>query len=145
MAIRHASAGEVVDLYPLGPGLIRARTSAITKSELFEAVRLVVRAGMEIKSHAVAGPITLHCLEGRAVLGLPNSEIELSTGQWVFLEGGEPHSVRGIEDSSLLLTIIFHSGSEMRWSRLVRQFGGLAKVDRVGFYAANCSVISAVA
>jgi hypothetical protein len=33
----------------------------------------------------------------------------------------------------------------VRWSRLVRQFGGLAKVDRVGFYAASCSVISAVA
>jgi hypothetical protein len=33
----------------------------------------------------------------------------------------------------------------MRWPRLVRQFGGLAKVDRVRFYAANCSVISAIA
>lgn len=32
-----------------------------------------------------------------------------------------------------------------RWTRLVRQFGGLAKVDRVGFYAANFSIISAVA
>ena len=34
---------------------------------------------------------------------------------------------------------------DLRWSRLVRQFGGLAKVDRVRFYAANCSVICAVA
>lgn len=33
----------------------------------------------------------------------------------------------------------------VRWTRLVRQSGGLAKVDRVGFYAANCSVISAIA
>ncbi|WP_416193488.1 hypothetical protein [Nitrobacter sp. TKz-YC01] len=33
----------------------------------------------------------------------------------------------------------------LRWTRLVRQFGGLAKVDRVRFYAANCSVISAIA
>ena len=33
----------------------------------------------------------------------------------------------------------------VRWTRLMRQFGGLAKVDRVGFYAANCSVICAVA
>ena len=32
----------------------------------------------------------------------------------------------------------------LRWSRLVRQFGGLAKVDRVRFYAAICSVISCV-
>src|SRR5690606_20009973 len=34
---------------------------------------------------------------------------------------------------------------DLRGTRLVRQFGGLAKVDRVGFYAANCSIISAVA
>jgi hypothetical protein len=34
---------------------------------------------------------------------------------------------------------------KQRWTCLVRQCGGLAKVDRVGFYAANCSVISAVA
>ena len=33
----------------------------------------------------------------------------------------------------------------VRWTRLMRQFGGLAKVDRVGFYAANCSVICTVA
>ena len=36
-------------------------------------------------------------------------------------------------------------GGDQRWTRLVRQFGGLAKVDRVGFYAANFSIISAVA
>ena len=33
----------------------------------------------------------------------------------------------------------------LRWTRLLRQFGGLAKVDQVGFYAASCSIISAVA
>ena len=37
------------------------------------------------------------------------------------------------------------AGDAVRWSRLVRQFGGLAKVDRVGFYAASRSVICAVA
>lgn len=36
-------------------------------------------------------------------------------------------------------------GSDKRWSRLVRQLGGLAKVDRVRFYAASFSVISAIA
>jgi hypothetical protein len=38
-----------------------------------------------------------------------------------------------------------NQGKDQRWPRLVRQFGGLAKVDRVGFYAANFSIISAVA
>jgi hypothetical protein len=34
---------------------------------------------------------------------------------------------------------------ELRWTHLLRKFGGLAKVDLVCFYAANCSVIPAIA
>ncbi len=107
MAIRHANPGEVVDLGPLGPGLKHARTTALVKSEAFEAVRLVVRAGADIKTHRVDGPITLHCLEGRALLDLPATSIELLAGQWLYLDGGEPHSVKGIEDTALLLTMLF--------------------------------------
>ena len=107
MAIRHARAGEVVDLQPLGEGLQSARTTALVKSDAFEAVRLVVPAGKEIPPHQVSGQITLHCLEGRVLLGLADSTLELSSGQWVYLDGGARHSVKGIEDSSVLLTILF--------------------------------------
>jgi quercetin dioxygenase-like cupin family protein len=107
MALKHAKAGEVVDLRPLGRKLKDAKTAAIIKTDSFEAIRLVVPAGDEIPPHQVAGDITLHCLEGRVSLGLAQSAIELSAGEWVYLDGGETHSVKGIEDSSLLLTILF--------------------------------------
>lgn len=107
MGLHHAKAGEVVDLRPLGNNLKDAKTAAIIKAESFEAIRLVVLAGREIPSHEVSGNITLHCLEGRVSLGLNDSEIELSAGDWVYLDGGEAHSVKGIEDSSILLTIFF--------------------------------------
>jgi quercetin dioxygenase-like cupin family protein len=107
MAIRHAKAGEVVDLQPLGEGLRNARTTALVKSDAFEAVRLIVPAGKEIPPHQVSGQITLHCLEGHVLLGLSDSTLELSAGQWVYLDGGARHSVTGIEDSSVLLTILF--------------------------------------
>ena len=42
-------------------------------------------------------------------------------------------------------TYAFQQCGEQKWSRQVRQFGGLAKVDPGCFYAASCSVISAVA
>ncbi len=106
MALYHASAGEVVDLRPLGEGLEGARTAAIVKAERFEAVRLIVHAGTEIASHQVGGAIILHCLEGRVLLGLPDGPLELRAHQWVYLDGGVQHSVKGIEDSSLLLTIL---------------------------------------
>jgi quercetin dioxygenase-like cupin family protein len=106
VALKHARAGEPVDLSPLGTRLQEARTEAIVKSSSFEAVRLVVHAGRVIPTHKVPGQITLHCLEGRVELGIDDSSLELGPNEWVYLDGGEPHSVRGIEDSSLLLTIL---------------------------------------
>lgn len=106
MALKHAAPGEVVNLRPLGASFDAAKTSAIVKSDRFEAVRLVVAAGATIPSHRVEGYITLHCLEGRVVLDAQR-EIELAAGDWVYLDRGTPHSLRGLEDSTLLLTILF--------------------------------------
>lgn len=109
MALPHAKPGEVVDLRPRGSALKDGRTAAIIKTEQFEAIRLIVHAGREIPSHAVSGHITLHCLEGRVTLGLAQSTITLCAGEWVYLDGQEAHSVKGIEDSALLLTIMLGS------------------------------------
>lgn len=106
MALHHASPEEIVDLSPWGDGLRNERTAAIVKTDEFEAVRLVVRAGTSLKQHQVSGSITLHCLEGRVELGLGHSTIELKANEWLYLAGDAPHSVHGLEDSSLLLTII---------------------------------------
>src|SRR3546814_2645095 len=100
MALNHAKSGEIVDLHPLGGGLREAHTTALVKSESFEAVRLVVRAGAEIPSHHVPGSFTLHCIEGRVRLGLAQGSKELSAGQWVYFDGGIAHSVEGIKDRS---------------------------------------------
>lgn len=119
MAMHRTSPAEIFDLAPLGTGLKDARTTAIVKSETFEAVRLIVHAGVDIKTHKVEGPITLHCLEGRAQLSLPDKVMELSGGQWLYLEGGIPHAIKGIEDTSLLLTILFphRNGEQQRGER----------------------------
>ena len=106
MALKHAEPGQVVHLQPLGAQLSTARTSAIVKSERFEAVRLVVSAGSSIPSHKVSGFITLFCLEGHVVLEA-GREIELRSGDWVYLDRGAAHAVRAIEDSALLLNILF--------------------------------------
>ena len=107
MALQHAKPGEVVDLRPLGDALAEARTSAIVRTPSFEAVRLVVSADTEIPTHKVPGRIMLHCIEGRVQLGLGDATPQLRAGDWLYLEGDAPHSVRGIEDASLLLTVLF--------------------------------------
>jgi len=113
MALKHAAPGEVVDLRPLGPHLSAARTHAIVRTSSFEAVRLVVHAGVEIPSHRVPGQITLQCIEGHAQLGLSSGTIDLRAGDWAYLDGNAPHSMTGIEDASLLLTILFDRDSKM--------------------------------
>lgn len=105
MALHHAKPGEIVDLAPLGSRLKEARTAAVIKADHFEAIRLIVHAGMEIPQHKVSGEITLHCLEGHVELGVDPAPITLKANEWVYLEGGAPHSVKAIQDSSLLLTI----------------------------------------
>lgn len=107
MALHHVKPGEIADLAPLGKNLRDAKTSAIAKSNSFEAIRLVIPAGKEIPTHDVPGEIMLHCLEGRVALQLDEKTIELAAGQWAYLEGSQHHAVKGIEDSSLLLTILF--------------------------------------
>jgi len=107
MALIHAKSGEVVDLRPLGEKLKDAKTSAIIKSEHFQAIRLVVQAGSTIPTHEVAGNMMLHCLEGHVRLGLSDGDIDLKAGEWVFLDRSEDYSIAGIENSSVLMTILF--------------------------------------
>lgn len=111
MALRHASPGEVVDLLPAEQTL--GKTAAIVKSGTFEAVRLVVLAGVEIPSHRVDGAVTLQCLSGRTVIGFENQEVEIGAGQWLYLEGGTPHWLRGIDDSVIMLTILFSAHEDL--------------------------------
>jgi quercetin dioxygenase-like cupin family protein len=106
MALRHAIPGEVVHLHSMAGGAASGKTSALVKSDRFEAVRLVLPAGTSTASHRVEGYFTLFCIEGRAVLEA-GGEIELRPGDWVYLDRGAPHAVRAIEDSVLLLHILF--------------------------------------
>lgn len=105
MALQHAKAGEIIDLSPRGPDLAGERSTAIVKTDQFEAIRLIVPSGSILKSHQVPGRLTLHCLEGCVELALADGTVDLKANQWVHFDGGAPHSVRGIEDASLLLTI----------------------------------------
>ncbi len=85
-----------------------ARTTALVKGNAFEAIRLVLPKGHEVcHDHEVEGPITIHCLRGRAALTVDSTIHDLPAGHWVYLPGHDPHRLRGVEDSLVLLTVIF--------------------------------------
>lgn len=109
MALVHIEAGEKHQLPTLASLASDAVTSALVKTDRFEAVHLFLRAGTRIPPHAVKGYLTLHCLEGLVTFECRRKH-ELTAGDWLYLSRGEEHGLTAIEDSSLLLGILFDEG-----------------------------------
>ena len=105
MSIPHVKSGEVVQL-PLGPALIGAKTTTLVKTTDLELIRLVLHAGKQIPSHKAPGEITVQCLEGRVAFTAGAKTQELTGGQLLYLAAGEPHALKALEDSSLLVTLL---------------------------------------
>lgn len=76
------------------------------KSKTLEILRLVVPAGKEIPSHEVSGEVVLQCLEGMVGIPVDGDTQVLEAGQLLYLAGHEHHAVRGIQDASILVTIL---------------------------------------
>lgn len=106
MAIPHAQLGEIVDVRPLGTAIDTSRTTTLVKTKHLEIIRLVLPAGKQIPPHKVDGEIAVQCLEGRVELLADEAAKELIAGELVCLAGGVRHALRGIENSSVLVTIL---------------------------------------
>jgi quercetin dioxygenase-like cupin family protein len=98
--------GDVIDVRPLGEALPTTKTRALARGQDLEVIRLVVPAGKEIEEHRAKGEIVVQCLEGKVAFTAFGKNQILEAGQMLCLPTGEPHSVKGIEDASLLLTIL---------------------------------------
>ncbi len=108
MAIPHAEPGIPVDLHPHTDGLSEARSHALVKTDAFETIRLVVPKAHEVcRNHQIAGPITIHCLKGQIAFTAGGQTRAVPEGHWLFLPGGVPHTITGMEDALVLLTIVF--------------------------------------
>src|SRR5689334_7739473 len=106
MAIPHAQPGQVLDVRPLGPALASAQTTTLIRTTSLEVIRLIVPSGKHIPEHKAKGDIVVHCLEGEVAFTAAGRTENLRSGELLFLRAGEPHSVQGIEDSSILLTVL---------------------------------------
>jgi nucleotide-binding universal stress UspA family protein/quercetin dioxygenase-like cupin family protein len=101
-----AAAGDLIDVRPLRSALGAAQTRTLVRSSAVELVRLIVRAGQEIPQHQSPGEILVQCLEGRVALATLGRTQVLEAGTLIQLPASEPHALKGIEDASLLLTIL---------------------------------------
>ena len=104
MSIPHLKSGDIAYL-PIIEMLPSMMTVTLVNTDGLEVIRLVVLAGQEIPTHKAQGPITVQCLDGRVRFTAHGRTHELDAGKFLYLSSAEPHSLVGIEDSSLLRTI----------------------------------------
>ena len=107
MATHHAEPGKVVDLETWASDLPDEKTKVIIKTNELELVRLVIPAGKVIPRHKVSGPVVIHCLYGEIFVNVKGKSTDITTGQLIYLNPGEPHSLRSVSESIVLLSIIF--------------------------------------
>ncbi len=101
-----ANPGDVIEVRPLGPSLASAQTRTLVRTSNVHVVRLIVRAGQEVPQHSSKGEIIVHCLEGKVAFTALGRTRVLEAGHLLDLPAGEPHALKGIEDASLLLTVL---------------------------------------
>ena len=104
--VPHAQPGEVVNVRPLEVNLATTTTRALVKAKDVEVIRMVVLAGKEIPTHQAKGEMIVQCLEGRIEVTAMGKSQTLEAGQMLYLPKQEPHSLKGIEDGSLLVTML---------------------------------------
>jgi quercetin dioxygenase-like cupin family protein len=95
---------EVIDVLSAGPAKQGAPPSTLAKAETLEVRRLTLPKGRRIPTHKSLGEITVHCLEGRIAFTASGATREVRAGQLIVLAAGEPHSLVGLEDSTVLVT-----------------------------------------
>ena len=108
MAIVDAGPGEVIDIVPLGDALDGSKISAnrLVKTTALEVVRIVVPAGKDIASHTAPGEVTVQCLEGAIDFTADGHTRRLTAGRLLYLRVGAVHALHGVEDASVLVTIV---------------------------------------
>jgi quercetin dioxygenase-like cupin family protein len=105
MVAEPANPGEIVDVRPPGAALAAAKTKTLARTEELEIIRLIIPAWKDLPEHKTKGPLVAHCLQGRVAFTSLGKQQILQAGDLLYLPMGEPHSIKGIEDACLLLTI----------------------------------------
>jgi quercetin dioxygenase-like cupin family protein len=109
MALTHAGSGDLLDIGPLGPVLLAAKSHTLVRSPAIEIFRMVLPAGKTVAPHRVPGAITIQCLEGEIEFEAHGRSNIMRAAHLVYLEPLAVHALKAIEDSSVLVTLT-HAG-----------------------------------
>lgn len=102
-----ATFSQIINVQPWGDTLRQHQTESIGHFQQVELVRLVVRTGERLPPHRAASLVTLQSLEGETLVLREGVEpLRLTPGLLVCLAKNEVHTLEGVRDGSLLMTIV---------------------------------------
>ena len=105
MAIHHARPGELIDLakwpYDVEPG----KSHTMIVADGLEVARLALPKGKALTDIVLPDSVTIHCVSGEIELTTTRARQVLIAGQLVYLPREDPHNLRALVDSVVLLTI----------------------------------------
>ncbi len=110
MALPHAQPLDVIDVRPLGPGLLEAVSTSLVKTRRTQLLHLVLPAHRDMPLHQVDDECTVHCLEGTVEVTMPGGVRRLQAGQLVVLPARQAHGLRARTDCAVLVTLLLRNG-----------------------------------
>ena len=106
MAVSNPISGEIFAALP-DPHSAHM-TEVLVNNEELQVIRLRVEQGKQIPSHRAPGQLLIKCMAGKVHVEFQDQRQELAAGQILHLPSHEPHSMTGLEDSWLLLTLVLN-------------------------------------
>lgn len=81
------------------------RQVALVKRGPLTLILYAFESGGVLKEHRANGDVTIHVLSGRLEIAAASEAISLGAGELLALAPDEPHAVRALEASEMLLTV----------------------------------------
>jgi quercetin dioxygenase-like cupin family protein len=96
-------------------------SKTLAKYPDFHIVLVLMKANTQMSQHHVDARISIHSLQGRIRIHLPDQNVDLATGELMALEYGIPHDVEALEESAFLITISWPGGTKEERHAMVNQ------------------------
>lgn len=108
MALTHTAPGEIIDVRaPTGP-LHLTDSKTLVRADHLEIFRYVLPAGKVVEPHTAAGLMVVQCLDGKVEFTCLGTTQILTPGAMLYLPDQEPHALKALENSQLLVTLLLH-------------------------------------
>jgi quercetin dioxygenase-like cupin family protein len=89
-----------------------SQLETLVKHTDFHVVLILMKANTQMSEHHVDARISMHLLQGRILIQLPDQKVEVAAGELFALDYGIPHDVEAIEESAFLITISWPGGTK---------------------------------